>query len=228
MHQSALRRSDRQTTCWGHLRRAEICLERGDLEAAEPDLELAERTADEVGLPEQIRALALRAFARAARGSIEESALFANRASGKVAQTQAMHLYCVDAYAKLAHVLLGIAAHDGRRRGSRHDAARKACETLARAARAFPVAVPAYCLYEGARRSLLGARRSATSLWKFGHERAKALDLPLYEARLLVALVYHRALPAMPHARRVADLLERLGARTTAADGPFGNHQPQV
>jgi serine/threonine protein kinase/tetratricopeptide (TPR) repeat protein len=192
MFESAQRRGDTQMVSWGLLRRAEVHVARGDLAAAESSLKAAEGIVPELGRPEQIRALGLRAILLMQEGDTKAAMGAADRASALVVEAKTIHLYCVEPYARVAQVYLARSAS-----GEGDDAkARAACRTMASAARIFPIAQPRACLLEGARRWHAGDRRAARTSWQRGLEASLRLDVPYEEALLRRSLACDPTLPA--------------------------------
>src|SRR5262245_12639695 len=175
-------------TSWGLLRRAEVQTARREFEAADASLAEAERIVPQLGLPEQIRALGLRAFLVLKSGRIDEAVTMADRAAELVRQAKTIHAYCIDPYGRIAEVHLAAWAKAGRASREAAAKARSSCATLRSAARIFPIAVPRYCLHEGTRRMLAGRRKSAEAIWKRGLTAARSLTIPYDEAFLLLAL----------------------------------------
>ena len=213
MAESATRRSDAQMTCWGFLRRAEIHVSRGDFARAAESLPSAERMIFGLGLPEQIRGLGLRAILLLREGRLDEALAAADDATLRVQETRAIHFHCVEAYARIAEVhLAAVAAGAARSRRARRERARAACETLRRAARTFPAALPHYCRHEGARRRLSGKERAAREIWRRGLQAAIELEIPYEEAFLRLRLA--DAAPAderAGHAAAAQRIFSRLG-----------------
>src|SRR5262249_47349314 len=151
---------------WGLLRRAEVHVARGDLSAAETSLREAERMVADLGRPEQIRALGLRALLLLHGGEGRAAVAAADRATALVVEAKTIHMYCIEPYARVAQVYLA------QPRSARAESvkARAACRTMAGAARIFPIAQPRAHLLEGARRWWLGDRRAARSFWQRGLE----------------------------------------------------------
>ncbi len=218
MAESATRRNDTQLICWGFLRRAEIHVARGDLARAAENLPSAERMIFSLGLPEQIRGLGLRAILLLREGRVDEALAAADDATLRIKETRAIHFHCVDAYARIAEVHLAAvatgASHGGR---ARQEHARVACETLRRAARTFPAALPHYCRHEGTRRWLSGEIRAARKIWGRGLQAAVEFDVPDEEAFLRLrrseaCAACERAL----HAEAAHRILTRLGVQPGA------------
>lgn len=226
MFDSAVRRNDVQTTSWGFLRRAEVHVARGDLDAAEENLRHAERLVPQLGLPEQIRAFALRAYVLHSQGFGDRALAAADDASARIEAAKTVHLLCLDPYARLAEVRLAAWVASEPRDRIYAAKARRSCETLRAAARTFPVALPRYCLHEGTRCWLSGAKKRAIAIWQRGRRAAISLEIPHEEALLTLALVQHHAASheydAAPRARGT---LARLGVGV-GGDAPSATHQP--
>jgi hypothetical protein len=218
MAESARRRNDTQMTCWGFLRRAEIHVARGDLARATESLPHAERMIFGLGLPEQIRGLGLRAILLLREGRVGDALAAADDATQRIQETRAIHFHCVDAYARIAEVRLAalvMGASTSRR--ARLANARAACETLRRAARTFPVALPHYCRHEGARRWLTGEKRAAREIWHRGLQAAIAFEIPYEEALLRLHLSGASAADERAgHAAAAQRILTRLAVQPEA------------
>jgi hypothetical protein len=168
-------------------------------------------------LPEQLRALALRAYLLFAKGEVGDALAAAAESASKMAETKATHLYCVDHYAWVAEIrLVAWAAGGAKRGGVAERDAKASCRTLGEAARIFPTAVPIHCLHEGTRRWLLGAQRDAIRLWERGLAEARRVDVPLDAARLELTL--GRRAPSHAGLRAAAEAkLSSLGVREVEA-----------
>ncbi len=217
MYESAVRRRDAQATIWGHLRQAEVHLARARFEEADEELREAAKMPD-IGQAEQVRLFGLRAFVLAQRGRLAEAVPMADRAARLVSETKTIHVYCIDPYARVAEVYLA-ALESGQYARDVRAKVLSACQTLEKAARLFPIAMPRYCLHEGTRRWLLGAPKAAIALWEQGHQAAIDLSIPHEEALLLLALVRHptRRTRLQPGSRdRATKILAGLGVRPFA------------
>ncbi len=214
MYESAARRGDSQMVSWGLLRRAEVHAARGDVDAAEVGLRHAEGMVSALGRPEQIRALGLRSLLSLERGDERAAVEAADRGASLVAEAKSIHTYCIEPYARIAQVQLAAAAA-GRGDPSKTLAA---CRALGAAARIFPIALPRYCLLEGARRWQSGKRRAAASLWQRGLRSAIDLHIPYEEALLRLILAAHGEMPPQAsgeHRRRAAQIHRSLRVRAT-------------
>jgi hypothetical protein len=214
MFESAQRRGDTQMVSWGLLRRAEVHVARGDLAAAEASLTEAERIVAELGRPEQIRALGLRAILLMHQREAGPAVAAADRAAALVVEAKTIHMYCIEPYARVAQVYLARAA------SSREDAAkaRAACRTMAGAARIFPIALPRAHLLEGTRRWQSGDRRAARSSWQKGLEASVRLDIPYEQALLRRSLACDPALSTTvreDHRARAQRIFDSLGVKAT-------------
>jgi serine/threonine protein kinase/tetratricopeptide (TPR) repeat protein len=225
MFDSAVRRNDVQTTSWGFLRRAEIHVARGEIDAAEESLQSAERLVPQLGLPEQIRAFALRAYVLHSRGFADRALAAADDASARIEAARAVHLLCLDPYARLAEVRLAAWVASNPRDRMYEVKARRSCQTLRAAARTFPVALPRYCLHEGTRCWLSGAKKRAIAIWERGRRAATSLQIPHEEALLTLALAQHNAASHDDAEPRARSTLARLGVHI-GADAPSAAHQP--
>ncbi len=218
MFESAARRKDAHTTTWGFLRRAEVHAARGDLPAAERGLEAAEARVDGLGVPERVRALAIRSHWLLGRGRTDEALALAASAADAIAGMKAIDLLCVEACARVAEVRLAAWAR-ARSPGAAGLAAqaRASCKALGRAAQTFPAVMPRYGLHEGARLWLAGRTKAAVARWEKSRRGAIALDLPYDEARLSLVLARHGpAADAARHAGRARALQARLGVSLLA------------
>lgn len=214
MLESAQRRGDTQMVSWGLLRRAEVHAARGDLPGADASLTEAERIVVDLGRPEQIRALGLRAALCMHGGDARGAATAADRAMVLVAEAKTIHMYCLEPYARVAQVYLA-------RSTSAADAKKKAntaCRAMAAAARIFPIALPRACLLQGTRRWHEGDRRRARRWWERGLLAAAHLDLPYEGALLRRSLSCDESLPAVlrsQYLERAQRTLESLGVEPT-------------
>ncbi len=218
MLESALRRRDAQATVWGFLRRAEVNVARGDLDLAERSLDEVEPRLTDLGYAEQIRALGLRAIALVARDRLQDATIAADRAAKLIDETKTIHIYCIDAYARIAEVRLAALSTATLPSDPEKAKAKSACETLGKAARLFPIALPRFCLHEGTRRLLRGSRQAAVAMWERGVRTAATLEIPHEEALLLLKLAKYRS-PAAANAtssERALQILARLGVEDAA------------
>ncbi len=214
MFESAQRRGDAQIVSWGLLRRAEVHVARGDLSAAESSLKEAERMVANLGRPEQIRALGLRALLLLHEGEVQAAVAAADRAAALVVEAKTIHMYCIEPYARVAQVYLARSA------SSREEAAkaRAACRMMTGAARIFPIALPRAHLLEGTRRWVAGERRTAKSSWEAGLAASMRLDIPYEEALLRRSLASDPSLPATTreeHRARAQRIFATLGVKST-------------
>jgi hypothetical protein len=220
MLESSVRRNDSQAMCWGYLRLAEVQVARGDLESVEEHLARAEGLVGELGLPEQLRALAVRAYVLLAQSRTAEALLAADQGAERVAKAGPVHNYCIGSYALLAEVSVAANARALGRDASLRARAKRDCVALGKAARIFPIARPRHFLHEGTRLWISGRRRLAVDFWKRGRAAAAALDIPHEEA--LLALKLARYAPGAERSggdtARWRGVLARLGVREEAIE----------
>jgi hypothetical protein len=187
---SASRRGDEHMKCWAALLRAQRAILAGNMAEATTAIESVAPSLAAVGRPEKIWAAGLEAYTAYRRGDVSVALEAADRAAALIALGPPAHVYCFDAYARVAEVRLGLwntqcPVHPPSKLARD---ARDACRVLLRAARIFPLVVPAAMLHEGSRRWALGRRRAAKRLWLRGRAAARTMVLPYYEARLDLAL----------------------------------------
>jgi serine/threonine protein kinase/tetratricopeptide (TPR) repeat protein len=210
MYRSALRRGDAQGICWGLLRRAEIHAARGQLAELESELPELEASAARQGRPEQLRALALRAFWLASVKRFREAMDPVHRAEEVIREAKGMHVYCIEAYAQLAHVRLAAWARGCDTRSG----PAAACRTLQAAAKLFPIATGRHCLSLGTWQWRMGDRKGALATWKRGLEVTESLGLP-YDRSLLTLAMHAHSSRHVDRSSRQAALrhLTNLGVR---------------
>jgi eukaryotic-like serine/threonine-protein kinase len=190
LDESASRRGDVHMKCWAALLRAQRAILAGDTSEAASAIESVAPTLGEIGRPEKIWAAGLEAYTAYRRGDEHVALDAADRAAALIAQGPPAHVYCFDAYARVAEVRIGLWNARSPVRPAERLArdARDACRVLLRAARIFPLAVPAAMLHEGSRRWAEGDRRRAKNLFLQGRAAARDMALPYYEGRLDLAL----------------------------------------
>jgi serine/threonine protein kinase/tetratricopeptide (TPR) repeat protein len=210
MYRSALRRGDAQGICWGLLRRAEVRAARGQLAELESELPELEASAAGQGRPEQLRALALRAWWLVSTQRFREAMLHVRRAERVIGESKGMHVYCIEAYAQLALVrLLAWARGFDTRSGPA-----AACRTLGAAAKLFPIATGRHRLSLGIWQWRMGDRAGALASWQRGLAATSSLGQPYDGALLTLALHAHSSQHVDPAARQNAlGHLARLGVR---------------
>jgi hypothetical protein len=217
MFDAGVRSEDPQIMCWGHLSRAEVAVWRGDRKRAEAHLTLAEPLLSRLGLPEQMRATALRGQFLLARGASREALSVGDEAARLADKAKVIHSHCISTYGRIAEIAVTALADPALRSRDVRRKARSACQRLQKAANVFPIAVPLYCLHEGSRRRCLGDEAAAVRLWTRGTREAARLRLPFDEAHLLLKLAAatraSRPYAAALDERRATLALERLGVR---------------
>jgi eukaryotic-like serine/threonine-protein kinase len=214
--ESAQRRGDPQMASWGHLRAAEIHTARGDLTRAGEATAQAEAMLSRLPVPEQMWTFATRSFLLLAEGNMSEAATTADRAAALAKKTGPTFVGLVEAYTRIAQVQVAAwTAAPGRLAKERRRLARSACSFLASAGRIFPIAIPSYCLCEGARRWKKGQTQRAVATWRRGLLEAQRLGLQYREAQLLFTLAGHEREPqAAQETRALAtQIATRLGIR---------------
>ena len=187
---SSKRRGDAHMQCWAALLSAQHSILAGDIGQATASIEEAAQCLDKVGRPEKIWKAGLETYTAFRNRDFVAAVEAADRAAELIAMGPPAHVYCFDAYARVAEVRVALweARCPVRPANELARAARAACRVVLRAARIFPLAVPAAMLHEGSRRWIAGERRRARQLWVRGRAAAESMSLPYYEARLDLAL----------------------------------------
>jgi len=192
MSASAAGRNDDQVLYWGLLSPAEVHATRGDIALAEPFLRRAEAGAAQLGAPERIRLLALRALVSLGEGAVGEAVEAGQQVNRLITATSTVHVYCITAYAIAAQVQLELSRRGVKGSG---DGVRLACANLRSAARIFPVARPIHFMHAGDLRVQTGDLAGALASWHRGREASVELGTPLDTALLDLRLARHGALP---------------------------------
>lgn len=180
------RRDDAQMSAWTALQFAHADLLQGEYVSARAQLEAAAELCAALGRSEQIWLCGLFAWLEQSQARFEVAEEHCRTGMRLASIGPPRHLQCLDAYARLAEVALALAKTYARGRHAvayRADA-RAACALLTRAARSFPVAMPAAQLHRGTLDWLIGNRDSARRRWAQGVDLAQAMDLPRDEVRL--------------------------------------------
>jgi hypothetical protein len=187
---SARRRGDVHMRCWAALLSAQRAILAGDMTEARTAIASVAPDLDKVGRPERIWAAGLEAYTAYRSHEIQLALEAADRAARLIALGPPAHVYCFDAYARVAEVRLALWEARSPLRSASDLArdARDACRVLLRSSRLFPIAGPAALLHEGSRRWIKGQRHRARRLWLRGRAAARQMMLPYYEARLDLAL----------------------------------------
>jgi hypothetical protein len=209
---SASKRGDPHLLSWALLQRLECIVLREAVDEGYALLDRLRPLHGSIGRPERIWALGLEAHLLSVGGDHVGASACADQAEALVAVGPPVHCHCIDAYARLAEtrIALFLAHPPGTSDGERYRGARRACLTLRKAARIFPIARPMAALHSGALDLARGRIKRAHAGWRAGIEVAKQLLLPYHEARLHHALA--RSLPPsdpwQAHHARQAELLE--------------------
>jgi hypothetical protein len=203
---SSKRRGDVHMQCWASLLLAQRSILAGDIVEASAAIETAAQFLDRVGRPEKIWKTGLEAYTAFRNRDFASAADAADHAASLIAMGPPAHVYCFDAYARVAEVRVALwAARCPVRSVERLERdARDACRVVLRSSRIFPLALPAAMLHEGSRRWTARDRRRATQLWARGLAAAQRMSLPYYEARLELALANASPQGGERSARRLA------------------------
>jgi tetratricopeptide (TPR) repeat protein len=215
LDESATHRRDHQLKAWALAERVHCLILAGKFAEAETLYTRAREVVERCAAPDQIWTRGLGAYALYRTGRTDAAVREATLAT-KLAETiPPIYSYCIHAYERLAELWLScwrhptehLAAADARR------FARRACSTLGKAARIYPIARPAAMRLRGELLWHSRRHRAAGRLWQKGLAEARRMNLTYQEARLCVAMAARQ---------RVADERTRLLARADAISVALG------
>jgi tetratricopeptide (TPR) repeat protein len=209
------RNSNLQHQVWGLIGNAEVLLRGGraddSVRSLEAVLSLLLAAPDRA---EELRAQGLLAAIRERQGDHDRANVAAQRAATLIAELGAPTAhYLLEGYAGVTEIALARLEQDPRSRSLRENALR-ACGSLAKFARIFPIGRPRAALASGKAKWLSGNQRGARVLWRRGLVAAAALGMPYEEALARCELGLHAETSAESEDQlgRALQIFSRIGA----------------
>jgi serine/threonine protein kinase/tetratricopeptide (TPR) repeat protein len=216
----ARKRRDLHMQCWVILQRMEAHVIRERHAEGLAEIERARALLPALGRPEQIWSTGFEAYIGLMQRTPDLGEAALDKAMKLIRMGPPVHSHCVNTYDRVAETAVALCARATlapvfKKRAAR---ARRACATLARAAKIFPIARPAAALHRGTL-DILTSRRPIELVmadWRKAAQLARELELPFQELRLVAALLAH----TQDESAREVDR-QRLGELYTELELPY-------